>query len=89
MKDSLKRAFKIYKYLSLVFSVIYWIYVVIDDYVFIEEYWDTHWLEYLGIWILYFLTYFLAFSLYFWIAALIVILVYLNVVKRKKNISGY
>jgi len=73
MKELFRQGFKIYKYLSIVFFLCYWVYVVIDDYVFIEKYWKSHWLEYLGLWTVYFLTYFIGFSFYFWIAAVVVI----------------
>jgi hypothetical protein len=85
VKDAFKPAWKIFKYLSVLFSVIYWIAIVIDDYVFIEKYWtmaNWAWLGYIGLWILYFVFYFLAFSFYFWVAAAIVIVVYRKLIKR-------
>jgi hypothetical protein len=85
MKDSLRRGLKFYKYLSLIFSVSYWIYIVIDDYIFIEKYWESHWLEYLGIWSTYFLIYFVAFSCYFWIVTMLVVLIDIKVIKPMKE----
>ncbi len=37
MKDRFKKAFRIFKSLSIIFSIAYWIYIVIDDYQFIEN----------------------------------------------------
>lgn len=78
MKDRIKQVFKVYKYLSVIFFLSYWIYIVVDDYIFIEKYWQSHWLEYLGLWTFYFFMYFIGFSSYFWIAAVLVIIIYLK-----------
>jgi len=85
MKNSFKRALRIYKYLSVLCSIIYWIYIVIDDYVFIERYWPNNLLEYLGLWMLYFLMYFIAFSFYFWVAAVFLIFIYHKVIKKYQH----
>ena len=85
MKVAFNQALKIYKYASLLFSIGYWIYIIIDDYHFIERYWKSNWLEYLGLWILYFVMYFIAFSFYFWIAALATVLIYVKVMKPLKE----
>lgn len=85
MENSIERAFKIFKYLSIFFTIVYWIYIVIDDYVFIEKYWDTNWLDYLGIWTIYFFVYFVAFSICFWLISMTLILVYHKIIKRVKD----
>lgn len=82
MKDSFKKALTFFKYLSILFSVGFWIYMIIDDWCFIEKYWDTNWLESIGIWILYFIAYFLAFTFYYWLTASVIILVYHKIIKR-------
>ena len=82
MNRSYKIALRVYKYSAILATLIYCIYMVIDDYVFIEKYWDEHWLQYLGIWGLYFLVYFVIFSLYFGLASMAVILIYHKVIKR-------
>ena len=76
MRPLFSKAFRIYKYLALLFTIGYWIYALIDDWHFIEEYWDSQWPEYLAIWALYFLLYFVNFSVYFWLCSLLVILIY-------------
>ncbi len=88
MRIAIKKAFKIFKYLSVLFTLVYWIGVIIDDYVFIEKYWDTHWLEYIGTWSLFFLIYFLVFSFYFWFISLTIILIYHKLIKRTKKQAG-
>ncbi len=40
MKNSFKKALNIYKYLAILFSIAFWIYMVIDDYIFIEKFWN-------------------------------------------------
>jgi hypothetical protein len=83
MKKSIRKIFKIFKYLVILFTLGYWIYIVIDDYVFIENYWSTNWLEYIGLWTVYYLIYLLVFSLYFWAISFIGILIYHKLIKRK------
>lgn len=85
MEASFRKAFKVFKYLSILFTVAYWIYIVIDDFVFIEKYWNTYWLEYLSGWTIYFLVYFLGFSFYFWIISVMLILIYHKIIKPAKN----
>jgi hypothetical protein len=85
MKASFRKALKLFKYSTILFSIVYWIYIVIDDYVFIENYWTTNWAEYLGLWTLYFLVYFLAFSFYFWLITTTIILTYHKIIKPIKD----
>jgi len=88
MRHSFKRVLKIFKYLSIIFTIVYWIYIVIDDYAFIEKYWDTHWLEYLGSWTIYFAIYFLGFTIYYWAISAGLILIYHKLIKRRKAIEN-
>jgi len=81
MKASFRKAFRIFKYLAILFTVAYWIYIVIDDYVFIEKYWETQWFSYLSGWTVFFLVYFVVFSVYFWIITSILIFFYHKVIK--------
>lgn len=86
MKKGFKKAGNIFKYLTIIFAIVYWIFIIIDDWAFIEKYWSENWLEYIGIWIVWFLIYFLAFSMYYWIIVTIVILIYYKfILKNKKN----
>jgi hypothetical protein len=87
MKNSFKKALKIYKYLAVFFSIIYWVYIVIDDYGFIERYWPNNLLEYLGLWMVYFLMYFIGFSFYYWVAAIVVVLIYHKIIKQGQQKS--
>jgi len=82
MKAGINKAYTIFKYLSILFMIAYWVYVIIGDYVLIKEYWNTNWLEYLEIWFLYFIVYILGFSLYYWLISMIVILIYFKLIKK-------
>jgi uncharacterized membrane protein YecN with MAPEG domain len=76
MKQSLKKAATIFKYLFVLFTIIFWIGVVIDDYSLIQNYWKSNWSGYLETWFLYFITFSAAFTFYYWTAAIIIILIF-------------
>ncbi len=63
MKNSFKLALKIYKYLFVAYTIAYWIYIIIDDFVFVEKYGLT--LTGIGIWLAYYLVFLLGLSFYF------------------------
>ena len=84
MKTSFIKALKVFKYLAILFSIVYWIYIVIDDYSFIQNYWETNLLEYIIIWGLYFVVYFIVFSVYYWAITTIIILIYHTLIKLVK-----
>jgi len=85
MKIGFKNALKVFKYLSVAFSIVYWIYVIFDDYIFIEKYGLSFWAMYLGIWVAYFFFYFLVFAFWFWIISSVIIIVHLKFLQRKLN----
>ena len=86
MREGFKKAGTIYKYITILLTIIYWIGVVIDDWVFIEKYWAEHWIDYIGIWLIWFLMYLLVFSLYYWITATSVVLIYYKLIRKvRKN----
>lgn len=86
MKAGFKKAGNVFKYLSILFAIIYWIYIIIDDWGFIEKYWIENWTEYIGGWFVWFLIYFLGFTLYYWAITTIIILMYYKLILRlKKN----
>lgn len=83
MKDSFKRAWKIYLILLSILSVIFWVYMIYDDWIFVEKYGIS--LEGIWLWFLWYLGYCLiAFSIYYWTLTTIGILIY-HKVKSKKN----
>lgn len=84
MKNSFKKALTIFKYLSLISSIIFWVYMIIDDWCFVEKYWNSNWAEYIKIWAMYFIAYFLAFSVYYWLIASAVILIYHKIIQRNR-----
>jgi hypothetical protein len=79
MKKSFKIAFRLFKYLSIIFTVAFWIYMINDDYVFIQDGVD---LEEIGMWFLWYLVYFMTFAFYFWVLSTVIILIYNKVIKR-------
>ncbi|MFM1999081.1 MAG: hypothetical protein RL204_1028 [Bacteroidota bacterium] len=83
MKLGFKKALIIFKYLSAIFTVVFWIYVIYDDYIFIEKYgWSF---PLFGAWFIWFLMYFIAFAVYFWMLSSVVIIVRHLIVKRKRD----
>ena len=82
MKKSFKKALKYFKYLFLLFIPIYWIGVIIDDWKFIEKYWEINWIQYLGIWTLYFIVFALILSIYYWGIISVIILIYHKIIRQ-------
>ncbi len=81
MKDAIRKALRIFCYLSILFTVLWFPYMFYDDYIFIEKYGLS--LEGIGIWLLWYFAYFIAFSLYYWLISTVLILIYYKLVKRK------
>lgn len=89
MKKGFKKALFIFKYLTIIFSIVYWTGVTIDDWGFIKKYWSEHWIEYIENWFMWFSIYFLVFSIYYWIIASVIILIYFKLIPRiKSNIKS-
>ena len=82
MKNTLGRTFRVFKYLAIIFTVVFWIYMIYDDFIFIEKYGLR--LEYIGLWFIWYFVYLFEFAFCFWIITLIIILIYHKVVKRRK-----
>jgi hypothetical protein len=89
MKKAFSKGLIIFKYLFIVFSIIYWIGIIIDDWVFIEKYWRTNWLQYIGIWTTWFLVYSLGLSLYYWGITAIIILINYKIIKPIKKKANW
>jgi len=83
MQSLIRKVFKIYKYLSFIFIIGFYIFLIIDDYTFIVEYWRTNWLEYIAFWTAYVLVYLVAFSIYFWGISSLIIWIYFRIFLRK------
>lgn len=82
MKNAFKKALNIFKYLAIIFTVAFWIYMIYDDFIFIEKYGLR--LENIGLWFMWYFIYLLGFAFYFWAIASITILIYHKIEKRKK-----
>ncbi|HEY3430016.1 MAG TPA: hypothetical protein VGK39_05010 [Cyclobacteriaceae bacterium] len=74
VRNAFRKNFKIFLYLSIVSLFAYSIYILLDDYVFIEKY-GLSWTG-VGIWALYYLAYYTPFLVFYWIATTIAILIY-------------
>ena len=86
MDKPLGKAYKIYKYSLILFTIVYCVYVIIDDYNFIVKYWEDSWLMYLGVWFMYYIVYLVVFIICFWIPIAVIMSIYHKVIKpRKKN----
>jgi hypothetical protein len=81
MKIAFKKALKLFSYLSVVFTVSFWIYMIYDDYIFIEKYGLNA--EYVGGWLVWYLAYFIVFALYYWIISSSLILIYYKLIRGK------
>ena len=83
MKPVFKKVLKVFKYLAILFTIGFWIYAFVDDWIFIEKYDETSdWFEFFKAWSLYFIIYFVAYSFYFWSASTVIILFYYKIIKR-------
>ena len=82
MKQNFKFALKIFKYLSIIFTISFWIYMIYDDYIFVEKYGIT--MEGIGMWFMWYLGYFIGFTFYFWTISSIIILIKNKIIKQKK-----
>lgn len=83
MKHSFQKALRIFKIISIIFVIVYWVWVPIDDYYFIKNYWNSAWKEYIEIWFLYFIVYFLTLSFYYWLISTSIIIINYKIIKKK------
>ncbi len=82
MKKNFKTALKIFKYLAVIFTILFWIYMIYDDYIFVEKYGIT--MEGIEMWFMWYLVYFMGFTFYFWTISSIIILIKNKIIKQKK-----
>jgi hypothetical protein len=83
MRSAFTKAFRIFKYLSPIFTVVFWIYMIYDDYIFVEKYgWS---LQLIGAWFVWFMVYFMVLTIYFWILSSAIIIVRHFWSKRKRD----
>ncbi len=85
LDKSVDKTLRLYKYSSIIFIIIYWVYIIIDDYNFIVNYWNTNWIDYIKIWSIYFLIYFVLFTIIFCSISLIILFCYYKIHKRFKQ----
>ena len=88
MRYLILKTWKVYKVLIFLFSIIYWIGVVIDDWSLIEKYWSTNWIDYIQIWAVWYLVYAVYFSLIYWIIGVVIsFVVFIRTKNRSKLFS--
>lgn len=81
MKRSFKTAWKVYLVLLTILSIAFWVYMIYDDWVFVEKYGIS--LEAIWNWFLWYLGYcFMALTIYYWIPVSIGILVHKKLIRR-------
>ena len=80
MKKSFKTAWKVYLTLLTILSIVFWGYMIYDDWIFVKKYGVS--LEGIWAWFLWYLGYcFITFTIYYWIIASAGILVYRKLIK--------
>ena len=70
-------AFKVFKYLFIAFSTIYWIYIIVDDFAFFKKWSDglpDDWAILIGLQLAYYLIYSLVLAFCFWMIATVFVL---------------
>jgi hypothetical protein len=82
MKNAFIKAMHLFKYFAILFTAVFWIYMIYDDYIFIEKYGVN--LEGIWLWILWYFAYFVGFTIYYWIISAVLILVYHKLIKQAK-----
>ncbi len=82
MKNYFKKAFNMFKYCCILFTILFWIYMIYDDYIFIEKYGIT--LKLIGMWFLWYIVYFIGFAFYYWGIISTIILINNKIIQRKK-----
>lgn len=85
MKNSIRKAFVIFKYTFLVFTIAFWIYTIIEEYERIKEY-GAESILYL---VYYYVAYLIAISMYFWVISFVGILVYHKLIKKHRSTRHY
>lgn len=59
-----------YKYLSIIFVIGWYVFMIIDDFELIKKYWQTNLLKYLALWTGFLIIYFIVFSITYWSACI-------------------
>ncbi len=69
MKKYFLAALKIFKFLAIVNTIIFWPYIIYDDWGFWLKYGRNHWQEYLEMDFLYWIAYLFTLGIYYWVIA--------------------
>jgi hypothetical protein len=86
MKKSFKIAWKIYLILLTISSIAFWVYMINDDWIFVEEHGIN--LESIWNWFLWYFGYcYLTLTIYYWIPVSAGILIYKKLIRRDEKTS--
>jgi hypothetical protein len=83
MRNLFKKAWLIYLFALLTWSIAFWAYMIWDDWVFVEKY--EFKARMLLSWLSWYLVYSLGVSIYFWVAATAGIVIYSRLIVPGKN----
>ncbi|TYA94763.1 hypothetical protein [Seonamhaeicola marinus] len=84
MENLINKAYKIYKFCFVLGFILYCLYIFVDDYNLISEYWQTELVTYLGIWLLYLVIYSITFTILFWTPTVIGLFIYYKFIFNRK-----
>lgn len=85
MKMSLAKAFTYFKYSSLLYAIVYTLYILYDDYVLYKKISDlSEVILFVGVQLMFMATYYVVFAFYFWVGALLIVFVYHKLLEPKK-----
>ena len=86
MRNSFKIAFRYFKYATILFTISYSVYIVYDDYIFINKIIDfADFGQFAGVELMWFLVYFLGLSFYYWLTICVGIFIYHKLYKPIKD----
>lgn len=87
MKSAFKTAAKIFKYASWLFVILYCGYIIYDDQIFIKQISDlSDFNLFMKTQLMYLLLFFTCFMFYYWVAALVIIFLYVKIYTPVKNV---
>ena len=84
MKQYFVKALKYFKYSFIIFTVLFWVVMIVDDWKFVEKYGAETIFENSSFWFLFYFAYSIFFTFCFWLISSITILVYHKIIKEKK-----
>jgi len=84
MKHYFSKALRYFKYSFIIFTLVFWVFMIVDDWVFFKKYGAETLFENSPFWFLFYFAYSLFFTFCFWLLSSITILIYHKMIKEKK-----